>query len=430
MNTTSAQASAAMRRVALWAGLLLCAPLAAQTASTADHGAHTQAGTGAPPGTAASRRASKPAARKRSMLGTGAAFAPDGALWISTLDGQGRLNVQRSMDRGRTWEPPRVLDTGGDTVAADGESWPKIAFSGPRTVVISYTHPLAKPYTGEIRLLRSDDGGASFAPPVTVHHDRQVITHRFDAIAFDAKGVLHALWIDKRDLEAAKASGQKYRGAAIYRAESHDGGRSFGPDTRVADHSCECCRIALAPATGGGVAAMWRHVFEPNLRDHAFAVLGGAAPASPGDPALVRASLDHWAVDGCPHHGPGLTAASEGGYHAVWFGQRQGRAAVRYGRLSARGEPQGAARELPDDAAEHADIQSAGRHVAIVWRSFDGQATRWRAWISADDGQTFTLRELGRSTLDNDHPRLLRQGQALVALWRDAEGVRVETLVP
>ena len=194
-----------MRRGALWASLLLCAPLAAQSPPPGDHGTHLQAGASVPPGTAASRPESKPIARKRAVLGTGAAFAPDGALWISALDKQGRLTVQRSADRGRTWEPPRVLDTGGDTVAADGESWPKIAFSGPRTVVISYTHPLAKPYTGEIRLLRSDDGGASFAPPVTVHHDRQVITHRFDAIAFDAKGVLHALWIDKRDLEAAKA---------------------------------------------------------------------------------------------------------------------------------------------------------------------------------------------------------------------------------
>jgi hypothetical protein len=43
-----------------------------------------------------------------------------------------------------------------------------------------------------------------------------------------------------------------YRGAAVYRNESQDGGRSFGPDINVADHACECCRIALSPLPGGG----------------------------------------------------------------------------------------------------------------------------------------------------------------------------------
>lgn len=367
-------------------------------------------------------------AKKRHTLGLGAAFAPDRTLWIVALDLQGRLYTRRSGDLGRSWDEPRLLDTAGDAVAADGESRPKIAFGPAGTVVVSYTRPLAKPFTGEIRLLRSTDGGRSFGPPATVHHDRQLITHRFDSIAFDAQGGLHAVWIDKRDLEDAKAHGRRYRGAAIYHAHSADGGATFGPDTKLADHSCECCRIALGPTPDGGVAALWRHVFEPNERDHAFARLGAAAASAPAAP--VRASLDRWALDGCPHHGPGLAAAADGGYHAVWFGQRNGHAAVRYGRLDATGHPHGDARALPDAAAEHADIASADAHVAIVWRSFDGQATRWRAWVSADGGRTFTLRELGRSAHDNDHPRLARHGNTLVALWRDTEGVRVETLVP
>ena len=79
---------------------------------------------------------------------------------------------------------------------------------------------------------------------------------------------------------------------------------------------------------------MWRHVFAPNQRDHAFRPAGAPAKAEP-----VRASLDRWAVDACPHHGPGLTPAATGGYHAVWFGERAGTPAVRYGRLAADGSP-------------------------------------------------------------------------------------------
>lgn len=362
----------------------------------------------------------------RPALAIATGFAPTGELWVVGLDAQGRLTARSSADEGQHWGEERPLPTGSDTIAADGESRPHLAFGPNGRVVISYTQPLSKPYTGQIRLLRSDDGGRTFAPPVTVHHDRQEITHRFEALAFDGQGRLHALWIDKRDVEAARASGKTdVRGAAIYRNESADGGASFGPDTKLADSTCECCRIALAENADGTLAAMWRNIFAPNERDHAFARIGASA-----SPALVRATEDHWALDACPHHGPGLAAAATRGYHAVWFGDRAGAAGVRYGRLDADGRPEGVPRLLPDEAAEHADVISAGRQVAVVWRSFDGQATRLRAWLSRDDGQHFELKELGRSTADNDHPRLARRGDRLFAVWRTEQGVQVEPLLP
>ena len=211
----------------------------------------------------------RPTRQRPLPLAIGAAFGPDGTLWTVGLDAQRRLVLQSSSDQGRQWSAPRALDIGHDGVSADGENRPKIAFGPKGIVVVSYTRPGVKPFTGDIRLLRSSDGGSTFAPPVTVHHDRAPITHRFESIAFDEDGVLHTVWIDKRDQEAAKAQGRPYRGAAIYRNESRDGGLTFGPDIRVADHSCECCRIALAPAPGGAMAALWRHVFDPNERDHA-----------------------------------------------------------------------------------------------------------------------------------------------------------------
>lgn len=194
---------------------------------------------------------------------------------------------------------------------------------------------------------------------------------------------------------------------------------------KLADHSCECCRIALAPAPDGSLVALWRHVFAPNQRDHAFAPVAAPRGIEP-----VRATFDRWAIDACPHHGPGLAPAAAGGYHAVWFGDRAGASQVRYGQLDAQGAPRGEVRPLPDERAEHAAVQSAGSNVVIAWRSFDGQATLWRAWISGDDGRTFTLKELGRTADDNDHPLLAKRGAQVFALWRTASGVRVERLVP
>lgn len=428
-----------------WA-LLLRIALALFTCASA-HAQHEGHGHGASAPAAGASGSMGGGARKRAPpLSIGAAFAPDGQLWVVGLDEQQRLTVRSTADEGKSWTAARVVDTGSDKIAADGENRPKLAFGPKGYAVITYTEPLARPYTGQIRMLRSADGGQTFSAPFTVHADRQVITHRFESVAFDAKGTLHTLWIDKRDLEALEAaakpaeataassaaSGNRrrarpavdYRGAAVYRNESSDGGQTFGPDLKLADHSCECCRIALAPGPDGNLVALWRHVFAPNERDHAFAALGPTV-AEP-----VRATQDRWAIDACPHHGPGLAPAAGGGYHAVWFGQRAGQMRARYGRLKPDGSPTADVRLLPDETAEHAAVASTGRTVAVVWRGFDGQATRWRAWISNDNGATFALRELGRSAADNDHPLLVQQGSRILAIWRTLEGVQIARITP
>lgn len=371
------------------------------------------------------------AQRARPQLASSAAFDPQGRLWLAGLDAQGRLFVQTAPAAQLLhWGAPRLLDAAGDAIAADGENRPKLAFGPQGQVVLSYTRPLAQPYTGWIRMLRSADGGKTFSAPYTVHADRQEITHRFDSIAFDAQGVLHTVWIDKRDLAAAPRVNGKpaYRGAAIYRNESRDGGASFGPDLKVADHSCECCRIALAQGADGRLRAMWRHVFEPNIRDHALAVLGQEATAAP-----VRASYDDWHVDACPHHGPGLAPAADGGWHTVWFGvRREGGnevTAVRYARLNADGSPRPeTVRALPDEYAEHADVMAWGQRVAVVWRSVEGARSTLKAWLSHDDGRHFELRALAEVRGENDHPRLAQQGARMVVVWRNPQEVQVHEL--
>jgi hypothetical protein len=363
----------------------------------------------------------------RAQLATGAAFAPDGSLWMVGLDKQQQLSTWQSTDLAN-WSEPRKLATSGDPISADGENRPKIAFGPQGQVVISYTRPLDKPYTGWIRMLRSGDGGATFTAPFTVHHDAQEITHRFESIAFDGAGALHAVWIDKRDL---LASGKGYVGAAIYQAISTDGGQTFGPDTKVADHTCECCRIALTQGPDGNLRALWRHVFGASTRDHAFANLSSGASNT-----FKRATFDDWNVQACPHQGPGLTradATNNPGYHAVWFGIRKERgtdvAAVRYARLAADGQPiAGSVRALPDAQAEHADVAALGDKVAIVWRSFLGKKTTLKAWISNDGGKSFETRVLATARGNNDQPHLVTNGTRMVVVWRTEEKAQIHEI--
>ena len=368
----------------------------------------------------------------RPQLAIGAAFAPDGRLWVVGLNEKLQLFVQSAPAQALTqWSSPRILDTGADAISADGENRPKIAFGPHHWVVISYTQPLSKPYTGFIRMLRSTDGGQTFSAPFTVHHDQQEITHRFESIAFDASGALHTLWIDKRDLPP-RDSGQVYPGAAVYRNVSLDGGATFGPDIKVADHSCECCRIAVALDAQGQLQALWRHVFDEQTRDHAFAHVTTHQPNE-----ITRASYDDWHINACPHHGPGLASdivrGQQRGYHAVWFGIRQVQgesvAAVRYGRLTTSGEPVAdTVQALPDPRAEHADVAAFQENVAVVWRSTDGATTTLKAWLSHDGGRHFELKVLSQVDGYNDQPHFAQAGARMVVVWRALDGVQVHEL--
>ena len=356
-----------------------------------------------------------PLSWSRPTLGTGAAFAPDGTLWVvRTHDEQ--LLAQTSSDDGQTWSAPRALLQAPEPIAADGENRPKIAFGKDGVVAISWTRPTSAHYTGDIRLLRSVDGGRHWSAPRTVHTDTQRVGHRFDAMAFDDAGRLYVLWIDKRHSESS------YRGAAIYAAVSSDGGAHFEREVKLADHSCECCRIALSfDPSIKKMSAFWRHVFEPNERDFMLATFGPDLRAQ-----LQRATQDHWAIDACPHHGGSLSVAADGTQHRVWFNVVGGVGRSFYGR-----ETQGAieTQALPQ-GAEHADVIASGERVVLVWKAFDGKATQLKAWSSKDGGHHFTEHTLMQTDVASDAPHLVAHGARVFAIWTTAEKLNVIEVQP
>ncbi len=357
-------------------------------------------------------------------LGTSAAVDPQGRLWIARTEpaSQGAYVVlQSTTDMGKTWSAPQRVQQEPETIEAAGESAPKIAFGPAGQVYVSYTHPLGKPYTGAIRFARSLDGGKSFSAPATVHADRAIATHRFDSLIVDRSGRVYVSWIDKRDAEAARARKQPYAGAAVYYAGSDDAGASFKGDYKLADHSCECCRIALALDPAGTPVALYRAVYGKNVRDHAIAPL--SADGKPAEP--VRATFDDWHIDACPHHGPGLAFAADGTRHQVWFDVTRAQGGVFYASAPPSGKP-GKPVRLGSDQAEHADVAVDGAHIAIVWKQFDGEATAILLRHSADGGRTWQEKTLARTAANSDHPHLLRTPSGIVLVWRTQdEGVRV-----
>ncbi len=351
----------------------------------------------------------KGATPREGGLGATAAFDARGILWAVNKEGE-HVMVRRSQDLGRTWSSPVPVNAAPEPIGADGDARPRIA-AGPGTeLYVTWTRPLTKPYTGNIRFSRSLDGGRTFSAPVIVHTDRQEITHRFDSIAVNRNGQLFIAWIDKRDqVSAGKNSG--YLGAAVYLAISDDRGATFRGDFKLADHSCECCRIALLPREDGSVLALWRHVFAPNIRDHALAQVNPDGRMG----KLRRATFDDWLVDVCPHHGPSLAADGAGRLHAVWFTQGSKRSGVFYGRLRDGGVD--ALRKVGGETAEHADLAISGQRVAVAWKEFDGKRSQLRAMLSENGGETWREHALASTEGASDQPRLLEQQGRFYVFW-------------
>lgn len=348
-------------------------------------------------------------AGRAAELGASAAIDAQGMLWAAHKEG-GHVVVSRSGDFGRTWSSPARVTVEAEGTDPSGEARPKVAAGKDGEIYVTWTRPLRKPYTGEIRFSRSLDGGQTFSAPLTVHADRQEITHGFDAIAVNRSGQIFIAWIDKRD-RAAAAEARDYRGAAVYFAVSDDRGASFRGDYKLAEHSCECCRIALAARDDGSVLALWRHIFAPNVRDHALAAM--YADGRAGD--VQRATFDDWRVDACPHHGPSLAQDAQDRLHAVWFTQAPERSGVYYGRLRAGGVD--AERRVGGDAAEHADLALAGRRVAVAWKEFDGERSQLRAMVSPDGGDSWQEFQLAATSGASDQPRVLAWKDRFYVFW-------------
>lgn len=357
-------------------------------------------------------RAPKP---PRSTLATNVALDRAGRLWRVRRGEQGVM-VDVSDDRGRTFGSAALASY--EPAAADGELAPEIAVDQDDAICVAYTLARAHdPIIGHVRFTRSIDGGRSFTPPVTVNDNLEEITHRFQRMLIDGRGRAQLIWIDKRDREASRRAGQPYRGAAVYGAVAAQG--RFEANVKLADHSCECCSLALALDPDGVPVAMWRHVFDGGVRDHALVRLDGSVPR--------RATFENWRIDACPHHGPALAIGAGGRRHLAWFTAAGDEPRVLYQAQDAQGNALAAPRRAGTEHAGYPSLLAAGEHVVLAWKEFNGRATRVFAERSRDGGRTWSpARALSTSEGPSDRPRLVAHDGEIFLSWtaRD-EGYRL-----
>jgi hypothetical protein len=359
---------------------------------------------------------------KEPPLGATAAFDPHGRLWLVDA-AAGHVRLRHSDDLGKTFSAPVAVNAVAEPIYAEGENRPKLAIGPDNAIYVSWSQPRAAPWTGFVRFARSLDGGAHFSRPLTVHHDRAEITHRFDALAVDGAGRIVIAWIDKRDQLAATAQHTPYPGAAVYYSWSTDGGTSFVPERKLLDQSCECCRLALARTPQGDIAAFFRAIYGDNIRDHALAVLRTDGQSSD----VQRATFSNWHIAGCPHHGPGLAVGANGTRHAVWY-EASGKPTLWYGQLEPGRRPRHAL-AIAGPGASHADVAVEGSRVWVTWNQVGARGYALMRRYSTDGGRHFdAAREIARSDGAVASPQLLLRDHRAFVAWNTSERFRLVAL--
>jgi hypothetical protein len=357
----------------------------------------------------------------RQPLSATATFDAKGRLWLASVK-DGHVMVSHSDDQGITYGAPVKVNPEPEFIAADGENRPKILAAGNGNVYVSYTRPLETPFSGNVRFSRSVDGGKSFSAPITVNDNLEPITHRFDAMGINGRGQIYIAWLDKRDAAAAGKKGETFSGISVYYAVSDDDGKSFHANMKAAGHSCECCRVAMAMDTDGYPVIAWRHIYDTNIRDHALVKLDGKM-------APVRLSRENWNITACPHHGPSLSIASDGVYHATWFSN----APERHGLFYAYSTDHGRTFSSPvnfgkcDAQAAHPYVLSLGSRVYLAWKEFDGEGTGIFGMTSSDGGKSWSASSKLASTTDvSDSPLLIGFSNRAYLSWNTKnEGYRL-----
>ena len=342
-------------------------------------------------------------------------FDNNGRLWTVWVN-SGFLYISYSDDKGTSFSRAQKVNSIAEKVSARHEHRPKIKVSKNGNIYLSWTAKLKKRFTGNIRFSKSLDNGKSFSLPITVNDNRDMISHRFDTLGVNKNGDIYISWLDKRDRHKADIAGKKYNGAAAYFSVSLDEGRSFSENIKLADNSCECCRMSMAFDQNDYPVIAWRHIYGDNIRDHSIVSFKNRLEPRQPD----RLSNDNWKIDGCPHHGPSLSISDSNIYHAVWFNDAKNKHGVFYANSLDAGKSFSQSIEVGQYKyqASHADITTIGKSVYITWQEFSASSYKLYVIHSTNNGKSWSkAKVLSVTSKIPDYPFVLIDNKSVYISW-------------
>lgn len=378
--------------------------------------------------------------------------------WVGTNAGASNVFFTRSADGGMSYsEVARVNHLPGN--ATPHEQAPAQVAVGPDgTVYVVWQRARPAdwlPFGGaDLYLARSNDGGRTWEPAITVNSDADgaPARHSFHDIAVGPNGTVYVSWIDARerdtfrrrlalseersagDRRAGPASGGDPRAAGeeaeepgtdIRVARSLDGGRSFQPGVVIDTMTCPCCRSSIAVGDSGTVYVAWRKVYPGSIRD---IVVARSTDRARSFSAPVRVHRDGWEFPGCPHAGPSVAVDTAGRVHVGWYTGREGNPGLYYTVSRDNGGSFGdvvpllAADWVPPSQVK---IDAGRGGIWIAWD--DRRVTGKRIRLARADGRG-SIESIGDDPIPGASPAVAAAAGIRAVAWLDGESVRIRVI--
>lgn len=217
-----------------------------------------------------------------------------------------------------------------------------------------------------IFLARSEDGGATWLPPVTVFATPPGMGNTISAISTDAAGNPMVTFLLQTSSET---------NAHVHFARSTDEGATFTVSTNASAPSgingqaCECCYQDILTAGNDTVFVAFR-ANRNNLRD--MWVTRSTDGAGTFDVACDVDAQD-WNISACPFSGPRLTRLAGDSLLAVWMSRGTGTTRVYASTLHGGTMSKGIEIGFPGSSGatafnqNHPDVAGRQDTVAMVW---------------------------------------------------------------
>jgi hypothetical protein len=333
--------------------------------------------------------------------------------WLEPVDAKGGKGHRLRFSRlsGDRWATP-VTIASGSRFFANWADFPGSIQATDGSIVVHWLEETgANDYAYGVKLARSTDGGATWAPAGPLHPEDNLNEHGFVAWVPEGKGGVRGFWLDGREM---KGKGEA-EGAMTLRTAIVRNGKAAGEE-RIDGQVCSCCQTDAAVAAGGPVVT-YRDRSGEEVRD---VYVIRRTPWGWSRP--VRVHADNWKIPGCPVNGPAI-AASGRRVAVAWF-----TAAPPNPRVYVAFSEDGGATFGP------AALVDSGQPFGRVDLALDGNGDALVGWLAANGkdagvrlrrvtaggkpGRPLTL-AVTSGARSSGFPRLVRDGGRLVVAWVD-----------
>jgi hypothetical protein len=225
------------------------------------------------------------------------AISGDGKIHVTFAQDQ-KIYATRSSDTGRTFD--RVVEIGAlDKLALGMRRGPRIAVTGQNVVVTAISHS-----AGNLFTWLSRDAGNSWSERAVINSVTNSAREGMHALAGDGKSKFVSVWLDLRNGKTE-----------LWSSISNDTGKTWeanrlvykSPDGTI----CECCHPSAVFGEDGKIVVMWRNWLKGNRDMYRAESIDGGKSFGPAE----KIGTGTWSLAGCPMDGGNLSVAGrEMGY--------------------------------------------------------------------------------------------------------------------